>query len=946
MDGGLLKTKLGAARRERRRPEEASTSPNLTLGAAQGADLRSRVVMRTEPRRVGRDLHLADWICPAKDHIRFSYEKVFEIVLYEGRGACGTRRPEEPAVKWTVSVGRFRSEHRPLEGATGFLLANGGPLALLDWIEGQLGMNGPKAPWTDRVIVYHQALRRATNAVFAQSFQADPWATASHLLKRRDALLLAGWDPSQRTAVRIVDDLACLEPIVEPPGVPDRIQACLEALATGLRLPDHGVVIDEIIEEWPPLWQRLLRELSVEVIPRPEIRGRGALRVIQTNLVDNEEDEATVDPSLTAIQASSRHAAVGLVSRLLRERKATVCTPDPGLGLMLDAALHADGQPTVGALRESRGQPVHQVLPLVMELLWEPVNPYVLLDLLLLPVGPLRAYAYKLTRALEEQPGYGSDAWNNAIEAIRADDEEGKHTQRLKKWLEHERIAVGETVPTSLVEARCGLVAQWAAGRAQHEGKRNAPDEILIAALRSAASQARALGNLVLQLGATISEAQLKRLLDEVRGQARIDIPHETQANGSGIVASLADVPDTDLLIWLAPNATQRPGHGFTPREVRQLADQGILLDVGDRRSAEIKGLARAEGLLVVEVPDEKPKDPLWLQIHGALLISGRRGDALPHLEDILRELIPTRSVHPVNFPMERVAWDKAAPVPLPEHTSASALEDQLSCPLRWTLRHALNLRYGAISSIPEDFRLKGLLAHTLMECVFSPGEPPSPEQAEQRMRDAFDELLPRNAAPLAIPRKIQERNRLRGELAASARQFATILTEGGYRIVGMEVPVEGEVDGVPLAGRIDCVIADDNEEAIVDLKLAGARFENLIEEGRALQLATYAHSRGARSGGYFILAKGSLFTPSAAPVRGGPRTIEGPDLGETWERLEQALRNASPWMMEGPVVARPLQDPAAWEHGTNVALDAEAAEHVLCKYCDYDILCGRRPLA
>jgi hypothetical protein len=160
-----------------------------------------------------------------------------------------------------------------------------------------------------------------------------------------------------------------------------------------------------------------------------------------------------------------------------------------------------------------------------------------------------------------------------------------------------------------------------------------------------------------------------------------------------------------------------------------------------------------------------------------------------------------------------------------------------------------------------------------------------------------------------------------------------------------MEETVEGDVDGVPLVGRIDCVIADDNEEAIVDFKLAGSRFENLIQEGRALQLATYAHSRGARAGGYFILANGNLFTPSAAPVSGAPRTVDGPDLAKAWERLEQALRDTSAWMKEGPVVARPLQDPAAWDRGTNVALDAEADEHVICKYCDHDVLCGRRPL-
>lgn len=848
-------------------------------------------------------------------------------------------------MKWTIHASYFSTGHRPPEGSGGILSLDGGPHTLLDWIEGQLGLNGPPAPWTDRVVAYHQALSGATQAVFAQSFQVDPWATASHLLKRRDALLLAGWDASKETGVRIVDDLACLEPTSGPPGIPDRVQACLEALTSGLRLPDHILVLQEGIGAWPQLWQRLLGKLTFEGASQPGPRGAGALCAVQSNLLHDKTDEASIDASLTGVQAGSRHAAVGVVARLLRSRRAVVYTPDSGLASMLDAALHADGQPTLGAVRESRGQPVHQVLPLVIELLWEPVNPYVLLDLLLLPVGPLRRYAYDLARALEKQPGYGSEAWNEAIEAILSDDEDERDRKHLSKWLEHDRIVVGQSVPTSLVEERCGLVAQWAAGRARYEEEREDPNETLIAALQSAASQASALGKLAAQLGTTITEAQLKRLLDEVRNEASIDLPHETQAGGSEIVTSLVDVRDTDLLIWLAPEAKQRPGHGFTPKEVQRLAGQGIRLEVGDERFAEIQGLARAKGLFVIEVPSDGPKHPLWLQIHGSLTVDGRRGGKLPHLEDMLGQVTTTRSEQPVEFPVRRVVWEKAAPVPIPEYTSASALEDQLACPLRWTLRHALNLRYGAISSIPNDFLLKGLFAHSLMERVFPPGEPPTPEEAEGRMLEAFDELLARNAAPLAIPRKIQESNRLRWNLASSARQFAEVLTGGDYRVIGMEEQVEGDVDGVPLVGRIDCVIADDNEETIIDFKLAGSRFEDLIKEGRALQLATYAHSRGARAGGYFILTNGNLFTPRAAPVRGASRRVDGPDLERTWERLEQALRDASSWLEEGPIVARPIQDASAWDSGTDVALDAEANEHIICKYCDYDIVCGRRPL-
>src|ERR1041384_5280124 len=101
-------------------------------------------------------------------------------------------------------VGLHQGGQRPREGTHEVNIQRGGPAQLLAWIEIQLGINGPDIPWTDRVVQYHDRLAKS-KGVFAASFKADPWATTSSLLRRRDAFLQAGWNPSQRLGIPIMD---------------------------------------------------------------------------------------------------------------------------------------------------------------------------------------------------------------------------------------------------------------------------------------------------------------------------------------------------------------------------------------------------------------------------------------------------------------------------------------------------------------------------------------------------------------------------------------------------------------------------------------------------------------------------------------------------------------------------------------------------------------------
>jgi hypothetical protein len=76
------------------------------------------------------------------------------------------------------------------------------------------------------------------------------------------------------------------------------------------------------------------------------------------------------------------------------------------------------------------------VLPLALELTFEPKDPYRALELLTLPAGPFRGVAgYRLTRALLQSPGVGSPAWGSAKTEL-AKLPEADWGARIAEWFE------------------------------------------------------------------------------------------------------------------------------------------------------------------------------------------------------------------------------------------------------------------------------------------------------------------------------------------------------------------------------------------------------------------------------------------------------------------------------------------------------------------------------
>ncbi|HQP38208.1 MAG TPA: hypothetical protein PLI95_23650, partial [Polyangiaceae bacterium] len=511
----------------------------------------------------------------------------------------------------------------------------GGPDTLLSWLETQLGLRQKRLDHCTLVAQFQGKLMRCTGSVFAQSLEADAWATAAELLSRREELRLAGWDESDHPSLpRLVRDLAgTADPQAPLDDDSDRLTAILAALDKGQVLPPHECFLEDAPESWPLKWRPLLARLNLRqpVPATPRAPAKSALREAQTHCLHGSTGPLQPDASLRWIGTRSIVGACEAVGACLAAdpdnlASTVVCCANPTAAVQLDGVLERLGLPTMGAGIKTREHPALQVLPLVLRLCWSPVDPSTLLDFLSLPVGPIKPrWGRKLADALGQQPGFGSRAWEEAVKELAAlEGEEGqKAAERIQKWFGIERAPWGKPLPHQLVKSCCSRVAQWAAGYAALDGL----DPVLASALRLAAGQAATLGELVEGRGEEVSEPQLARMLDSAMASGVTVQPLAEGARGPILVASLADVPECKRLVWLGLACDDGRGHRWTHQEREALRARGIELDDGSawtasQRRAERVGLSRVGGaLLAVSLPDDQNQrpHPVWLQILSGL---------------------------------------------------------------------------------------------------------------------------------------------------------------------------------------------------------------------------------------------------------------------------------------------------------------------------------------
>lgn len=864
-----------------------------------------------------------------------------------------------------------------------------GPGQLLRDLELRLGLARDAEPQALRVARWQARVAAVTvnGRYYSRSFEVDPLGTAEALLRLRDQLIEAGW---QAQAIegggRRLEALHELESLVEPPlppGKADRLATAERVLAASPRAPYRELALAESIELWPSRWQSLFRSLERggTVLARLRAPAPGAPAASDLGAIQAVLGGGSTTPALrgdgslvhlTAETSGEAACAAAAVLAQLHARGAVVLRA--GDAAALDGALLAQGLRTQGVVSAAPWRSALQVLPLALELSFEPKDPYHVLELLTLPVGPFQGrVGHGLARVLADAPGIGGPRWERAKAELAGDESQPERARQvaiIHEWLEargHDPVSGASKGALLAVVAR---VRGWVLSRIA-----GAPGDVtLLSAAQHCSALAAALED---DPRPTLSLAEVRKLVASVLSVGNAVELVVEQAGRLEHVASAAGVwSPCSVLVWWAFN--DRAGASvrlpWRRDELMALRRAGITFPDPQRLLAERAAAARrafacaTERVILVSASSAAGSSlgnhPLWDEIVARTKLNDT---AVARLMVDAKQLLdgagarstllnpPLESRARIELPGGRTEWTPDCAIAPLDQLSYASLDALLGCPLRWVLRYRAGTHSGG-HSLPPLFQLSGSLGHRLVEVLHQQAAFDAADaDLRERASAALAELYEREAALLLRPGMAFERSQLERQLVSAVVEFSRSLRAAGLRIVGVEHPIDVTHGGAKVEGRIDVLVEDaGGERAIIDMKWGIARYREQLESGQALQLALYAFAHAAEHGAsalpataYFSLKQGKLFG-LRSPILPQAEVVTGPSLADTWRRAECSLHRATQAIQARrfpvtglrrslPLLAAlgvPQADrPAHFEH------DADAP----CQYCDFGSICGRR---
>ena len=892
-----------------------------------------------------------------------------------------------------------------------------GPSALLRDLELRLGLPPVLEAASVRVPRWATRIQSLANprAFYAASFAVDSIGTAETLLAWRDTLVEAGWNSDaipgggDRLDALVAIERHDLEPL--PAGNADRLVCVERELAGGRdRIYDQVTLVEER-GVWSHRWQQIFRLLEARgttlQIVEPDLPGANAgsdLELLQRLLRANATVK-TLGMSGAVRGDGSLLLLRGETPTELGELTAAFLAASPAKDALvvrcvdaapLESALDRHGLALQGHKSPSTWRPAAQILPLAIELAFEPRDPYRVLELLTLPVGPFRGtLGAMLAKAVARQPGIGGQEWlrrktdaervlrerhdtfqqtqgKSAADAAKlAEAHATARMQRVTDWLEIPGAGAEGATRVRLLEITARVRA-WLQPQA-------APDARSPDTYRAAYGQAKAFTEALTNHHADhLSREEAQHLFDSVaRSENRHDLfveqagrqPHVTHP--AAVLAAASTV-----IFWNFVAGTERRPRAipWNGAELRALSGAGVhfvepvrLLAV--EADAWRRGVLAARERVVFVVPRSEKgtataPHPLWDEITARLgidedpaAISRITRDVPTLLRTDGGGLAAVTTLCALALPEARAVW-KLPPVALAgddaRGTSATALQTLVSCPLAWVLEHRANLRFGAVAKVADGPLLSGNLSHRLVEELFNAGAFDLDEPAFLgSVETTLERLIRTEGATLLLQGAVFERAQLSGQIRRAMRELHRYIRAAGFRIAAVEEPIAMQSTVGNPHGRLDVRLTDKSgKDAVLDLKWGASTYRGLLEKGRAIQLAVYTQALGASANrssvppaAYYAISSAKVLTSD--PRMKAPRTIDGLSLDETWKHVEKTRAAVLRSLERGDVPvantrrALPLLEQlgvAEQERDGHYQSERDAP----CEYCAFGSLCGR----
>lgn len=803
-----------------------------------------------------------------------------------------------------------------------------------------------------RVEQYRQALMQwvagCEASFFTTSLAADPFATATELLTRRDELLLAGWDfqidencperLKQLAGVEAIMNNAAKQPALSP-GFSDRFIAVLKALPRR-RQPITRLYTHENLEQLPGCFVRLIHALTAQgtrltMLPpttgqAPPDTDLGAFQQRLAGTGTPEKKKLKGDGSLLVLRGARESDLAAYTAGLLKRNpvfKPLILIPDKRR--TLDDAIIQEGLPGLGILASSLARPTLQVLKLVTAFLWNPIDPFKIMEFVSLPIKPLEEeLSRRIASQMAANPGINSEGWhlmifryfedlNGAARSSAQLDIEAIRRQ-YAFWFERNRYDQSETAPKGDIIEIFAYLEKWAVEAFDNYGGRN--PSLLIVSL-----QARRIRELLEALPEPVlSHLALERIVRTIYEAAPAQL-HTTELGAPAMTQHPGAIfGEVSKLLWW--NFTQgEPVHFFSRwygPEREWLKARDVTLTDPEAENALLvwhrkRPILWTNDQLVITLPDtvegaEAVPHPLWGDLEatfesilaivqhidpGATSQSWASHFTLPSFVT----LEPRQLGRP--RPFLRVA--DVHRLARREEETFSSLENLIYYPYQWVFKHQIKLSKSPILSVVKDNTLLGNLAHRFFELMLREDiQSWTKREVEHWIDQEAYGLLQREGIVLLMYGREPERLAFLNKVKHAAWSLVNLIQNNGWRVIQTEKPLEGMFMGdVSINGRADLVLEKNGEIAIVDLKWSGARRrQELIRNEEDLQLVLYSKlltdddTWGHTA--YFIMENGKIIARNQLAFDEAVAVAADKDHNEANERILALIHATYSWRM------------------------------------------------
>ncbi len=840
-----------------------------------------------------------------------------------------------------------------------------GPIGLISLLEKYTGIQGPTSENTSlRVEQYRQAIKQVLKTekdeFYQDSFSIDELGTASTLLQMRDDLILAGMVFEKIPLEENVPDrIFSIKKIEETipyrllAGLADRYASLIKELEKEIILPFESITINEPKNIIPFYLRNIFKKIKNKGIPikyetNKTSNNKTDLNLFKQRLIFPEKAKEgkiklKADGSIIIIRAKRETEAAEFLAKLLKKNPdySALCII-PEKNRALDNANIQEGISSLGILSASLGRPSLQILKLVTAFLWEPIDPFKILEFLSLTLKPIDdRLALILGRLMAESPGMKSDVWHARINEyfnFLENDEQAKELQlsvddikeQYYTWFERKRYDINGQIPKNEAIQIFKYVQEWAGIEFEHLGSKNSSLIIL-------KEQAKKIVELLEELPEienNLSYLQLERIVRTIYEPAPV-IFRETEIGHLPYIYNNSAIHgNVDEILWW--NFTHHEKDYFFSKWYPSEMEFFQKMNWEISTPSDLNNLAlwqrntpfiRTEKRIILIIPEKVGGIPV--QAHS---LEGDLKAAFGDLSPISFEIdtgtgstymsqyfnLPTTT----NIPQQQLGLPKAMinislsdKLKNHDEETFTSLDTLFYYPYKWLFKYKIDLHKSSILSVVKENTLKGNLAHRFFEQMFREDIASwSKSDVEFWLDNRSKKLLKKEGAVLLMYGKEPDKIAFMRKVKNAAWTLVSMIQNNQWKIHKTEMPLQGKFMNRPVKGKADLVLQRNDELAVIDLKWGGkTRRLEQIKNKEDLQLVMYSRlltvdNTWAHTS-YFIISNAEMIARNNLGFREANAVM--PDLDhlaineEIWERMEKTYQWRMQQFKEGKIEIR-----------------------------------------